>query len=334
MNTEERQKFWEALCKADGNDIIADSKSILSTIKYPHYLYRYRPVSVSSIDALQTNHLFFSQANYYDDPFDTLIKIDYDVIHEHITQALSSKELFQNLESTCKALNIPDENRLDAEKIIKTVPTEEIVKNVDVFLKNNIQSILKNSLWTVCFSESGINETMWLKYADQYKGFCVIYDSYDFLDSKRMLCGKQEKCVNCVVNKAGVSLYPVYYSDNGYDATEYARNLSIAIIVRNKIPMLADKIIQSLPDASWEQERIALIKSKCHEYDQEWRSILRSPAKGPIMQEWIPYGIILGLRTNSRDRDIILKSAKMARIDHFFESYINDCNRLDIRSIQ
>lgn len=149
-----------------------------------------------------------------------------------------------------------------------------------------------------------------------------------------MLCGKQEKCVNCVVNNAGVSLYPVYYSDNGYDATEYARNLSIAIIVRNKIPMLADKIIQSLPDASWEQERIALIKSKCHEYDQEWRFILRNHAKGPIMQEWIPYGIILGLRTKSRDRNIILKSAKMAGIDHFFESYINNCNQLDIRPIQ
>lgn len=331
MKTEERQKFWEALCKADGNDIIADSKNISSTIKYPHYLYRYRPVSVSSIDALQTNHLFFSQANYYDDPFDTLIKIDYGVLHQHVTQMISSEDVFQQLRSMCQTLNIPDEKYLAAENIIKTVSTEEIVKNVDVFYKNNIQSILKNSLWTVCFSESGVNETMWLKYADQYKGFCVIYD---LSDSNRMLCGKQEKCVNCVVNNVGVSLYPVYYSDNGYDATKYACNLSVATIVRNKIPMLADKIIQSLPDALWEQERITLIKSKCHEYDQEWRAILRNHAKGPIMQEWIPYGIILGLRTNSRDRNIILKSAKMAGIDHFFESYINDCNQLDIRPIQ
>ncbi|MBQ9535463.1 MAG: hypothetical protein IJU78_06440, partial [Clostridia bacterium] len=128
--------------------------------------------------------------------------------------------------------------------------------------------------------------------------------------------------------------YPIYYSDEGYDATEYARNLTIATIVRNKVPMLADMIIQSLPVAAWEQERITLIKSKCHEYDQEWRFILRSPAKGPVMQEWIPYGVIMGLRTNSRDKDTILRSAKMAGIDHFFESYINDFNRLDIRPIQ
>ena len=97
--------------------------------------------------------------------------------------------------------------------------------------------------------------------------------------------------------------------------------------------MLAERIIQSLPHASWEQERIALIKSKCHEYDQEWRMILRSPANGPIMQEWVPYGIVLGLRTNSRDKSTIIRSAKLAGIDHFFATYINDSNRLDIRPL-
>lgn len=331
MNTEERKIFWDALCKADGKDVKTDGQNIASTIHYPRFLYRYRPVSVSSIDALQTNHLYFSKANYYDDPFDTLIKIDYSVLHQHIMQMLSSEEIFQQLGLMCKALNVPEEGRLAAENTIKSVSPEEIIKGVDVFLRNNIQSVLKESLWTVCLSESGINETMWLKYADQYKGFCLVYD---FSDDTRKLCGKQEKCVNCVVNNAGVSLYPIYYSDEGYDATEYARNHTIATIVRSKVPMIANMIIQSLPAASWEQERITLIKSKCHEYDQEWRFILRSPANGPVMQEWIPYGIIIGLRTTTQERDTILRSAKMAGIDHFFECYINDLNRLDIRPIQ
>ena len=98
MNTEERKIFWDALCKADGKDINTDGQSIASTIHYPRFLYRYRPVSVSSIDALQTNHLYFSKANYYDDPFDTLIKIDYSVLHQHIMQMLSSEEIFSNLD--------------------------------------------------------------------------------------------------------------------------------------------------------------------------------------------------------------------------------------------
>lgn len=51
------------------------------------------------------------------------------------------------------------------------------------------------------------------------------------------------------------------------------------------------------------------------------------------MQEWVPYGIVLGLRTNSRDKSTIIRSAKLAGIDHLFATYINDSNRLDIRPL-
>lgn len=43
---------------------------------FPKYLYRYRPASLKAIEALRTNRLYFSTANYYDDPFDTFINID------------------------------------------------------------------------------------------------------------------------------------------------------------------------------------------------------------------------------------------------------------------
>lgn len=331
MNTEERQAFWNALCSAKGNDLQEDSHMISAAIAEPRFLFRYRPVNVSSIDALQTNRLYFSKANYYDDPFDTMIKIDYDLLHEHILHMFSSGNIYQQFESMCNVFSIPEEERLATERIVRTFSLEEIINNADAFLRNNIQSVLKESLWTVCFSEIGDNETMWLKYADQYKGFCVVYD---LDDSEKKLCGKQEKCEKCIVNTAGVSLYPVYYSDTGYDATEYARSLAISMILRQKIPHLAERFIQYLPAGHWEQERITLIKSKCHEYDQEWRMILRSQANGPIMQEWIPHGVILGLRTSEQERNIILRSAKIAGIKHFFETYINNSNRLDVREIQ
>lgn len=330
MNTEERQAFWNALCSADGKDLKEDSRKISAAITVPRFLFRYRPVTVSSIDALQTNRLFFSNANYYDDPFDTMIKIDYDLLHEHILQMFSSGDIYQQFESMCNVFNIPEEERLATERIVSSFTPEEIINNADAFLRNIIQSILKESLWTVCFSETCDNETMWLKYADRYKGFCVVYD---LEDSEKKLCGKQEKCEKCIVNTAGVSLYPVYYSDTGYDATEYARSLVISMILRQKVPDMAERFIQNLPAGSWEQERITLIKSKCHEYDKEWRMILRSQANGPIMQEWIPYGVILGLRTSEQDRNIILRSAKMAGIRCFFETYINNSNRIDVREI-
>ncbi len=81
MNYEERQTFWDTLCSLDGKDIQQDAQRLSNCIKRPKYLYRYRPVTLKTIDALQTKRLHFLKADYYDDPFDTLIHIDFDIIH-------------------------------------------------------------------------------------------------------------------------------------------------------------------------------------------------------------------------------------------------------------
>ena len=176
---------------------------------------------------------------------------------------------------------------------------------------------------------------MWLKYADQYKGFCIIYD---LSDSSKDLCGSQEKCNSCVVNNAGVSLYPVYYSNDGYDATDYAKKLAIVVMLTqlggnrlfgSTLNILIDRLFKT----SWEQERVALIKSKCHEYDQEWRMLLHNSSSSPVMKEWIPYGIILGLRMMATDKDIVIRSSKMAGVEHIYESYINDNYRIAHREL-
>ncbi len=327
MNTEKRQLFWDALCAAKGNNIEEDSHKIQATIEYPRFLYRYRAVSVSSIDALQTNHLHFSRANYYDDPFDTLLKIDFPRINARVREMLSAENLNDQFARFCTALGLGHGATQDAVSAIQTAGTDNIITYIDTYLKREIQPILKNDIWSICFSESGVNETMWLKYADQYRGFCLMYDLTD--DTKR-LCGKQEKCENCVINHSAISLYPMYYSDVGYEATEYAANLAIATIARKILnPQFADMIISTLPQKTWEPERISLIKAQCHEYDLEWRMILCDRANPPVMQEWIPYGLILGLRMSDRDKAIVMRNAKSAGIQHIFSSYITDDNKLN-----
>ena len=331
MTTDERQLFWKALCKADGVNVLEDIENINRTIQYPRFLYRYRPVTVSSIDALQTNSLFFSHANYYDDPFDTLINIDYDSLHKNVIQILTSEDLHVQLDELCRTLGIPEEGKQWAENTISSRTTEEWSNYVDAFFRDKIQSLLKEMMWSVCFSESGTNETMWLKYADQYKGFCLVYDMND--DTK-LLCGKQDKCGDCIMTSVGTSLFPVYYSDEGYDATEYARFLSIVNLIHDNVPFpIANSILSNIPNKLWEQERITLIKSKCHEHDEEWRMLFRSTAKGSVKQERIPYGIILGLKTSPQDRNTLIRSGKCAGIDHYFESYINKHYKLDVREL-
>lgn len=75
MNETERMLFWDTLCSLDGQNINEDRLKLASVIRYPEKLYRYRPMSLNSLEALKDNKLYFSTANYYDDPFDTFINI-------------------------------------------------------------------------------------------------------------------------------------------------------------------------------------------------------------------------------------------------------------------
>ena len=52
----------------------------------------YRPVNLNSLEALRTNRLYFSSANYYDDPFDTFLHIDIDSIHQEFLTAFQTRE--------------------------------------------------------------------------------------------------------------------------------------------------------------------------------------------------------------------------------------------------
>ena len=76
MDCKQRNEFWEKLLSLIGKDKNADQIELNKTISILRYLYRYRPVNMKSLDALRTNKLYFSTANYYDDPFDTFIHVD------------------------------------------------------------------------------------------------------------------------------------------------------------------------------------------------------------------------------------------------------------------
>ena len=55
MNHNEREHFWQTLCSLPGNDIVAEREQLFKAIKYPKLLFRYRPVSTKSLDALRMN---------------------------------------------------------------------------------------------------------------------------------------------------------------------------------------------------------------------------------------------------------------------------------------
>ena len=98
MNISERTEFWKMLCSLSADYIENDSKALQTLMKYPRYLYRYRTVTEQSIEAFVNNKLYFSRADYYDDPFDTLVKIDFDIV------AAKIKEVFVERRKSAKSV--------------------------------------------------------------------------------------------------------------------------------------------------------------------------------------------------------------------------------------
>lgn len=238
MDDNDRQIFCETLCTLEGKDILKDSEILEKVIKRPKYLYRYRPVDLKSIEALRYNKMFFSTSNYYDDPFDTFIHVDLKGMHNFFEGIKNDKDVAKKAEPLIKAfLGMMKISLTDAEISGLLSALEDIMTNdsfvafcIDYFRNiRNIRNEIKTDTWSVCFSENGFNETLWLKYAEQHKGFAL---RYDMENPDNLLCGKQEKCSQCGIAQNGTLLYPVFYSDEKYNATRFAQYMAICTMLQ------------------------------------------------------------------------------------------------------
>lgn len=334
MNFKERKEFWDTLTSLEGKDVEADIAKLIKAIKYPKFLYRYRDVNSKTLEALRTNRMYFSSANYYDDPFDTFLQIDLDKIKNEIDAVLSDDTQIhkfisllqrENNSSLNKAMGVKDVSVID-EFFVKNLFNEQSVNNF-IYNMTEFRNFIKKDIWSVCFSENGFNETLWLKYAKQHTGFVLMYD----LDAQeKLLCGKQNKCQNCGISKFGTPLYPIYYSDEKYDATDYTRFiLSQMLGEKFSANEFFNKLLPINYNPMWESEKVTLIKKECHKYDEEWRMIIPCKMNPPIMREWIPSGVILGLKMDINEENLVVNLAKQAGIEHIHKSYIDKNGNLN-----
>ena len=328
MTAEDKKKFWDTLCELKGED--TDRDRLLQTIKYPRFLYRYRPISIRSLAALSENKMYFSTSNYYDDPFDTFLRIDVKKIEREIKASLErakdDKDLVKNIVSLLGNPNINITEKLNRNAI-------EYMDNILKKVFCNVRNELRKEVFSVCLSDLWNNETLWIKYADQYKGYVIIYD---LNDDDKLICGTQEKCANCRFANNPFSFYPVYYSNEKYDATEFARDRLIFKFLLSIYNGNAEEVIRMLPPHYWEKERISLIKKKCHEYDSEWRAIWGDQFEPPekVYTIWKPYGIILGLNITEESKALVLSAANTAGIKNIFQLEISNDDDLTLKRIK
>ena len=333
MNDAEMQEYWDTLSSFTGENIPDEINLLMTKIRYPRFLYRYRPINNNNLDALRTNKLFFSQASNYDDPFDTFLHFDVEKLRQEFESNYGSPEALETLACGMKEIlkkrqdNMPQEfsQQITTVEGLKQL-FENGITNQFILYVLTLRSKIQEEILSICFSENGFNETLWLKYADRHRGFCLIYD---LNDKESFHCGKQNKCKNCGIYKYGTPIYPVYYSNTAHDATNFANLVMAQDIAQRLGGSLPESIQKSIKPIPWEIERNSLIKKECHKYDEEWRMIANCRIKLPAMVEWVPSGVIIGLRTSQVDSNLIISMAKEAGIKKIYKSYINMQNRLD-----
>lgn len=315
MNNKERKVFWDTLCSLQGIDLVKEGQTLRQTIKMPKHLYRFRPVTINSLESLRTNTMYFSTADYYDDPFDSYSYIDWDYVSKQLQDAYNDATKLQTMaKSIQETFNIPADNIITA---IKNTPFDQWISCSTTILEESRKEIQKRQL-SICFTEQCNNEVLWLKYASNHKGFALEYHiSDDFLS------------INDSITPSHYFLYPIYYSNQKYDASEYAKNVAYQLLAMYSHPFLKSYILYNLPVLNWHYERIGLIKHKCHEHDKEWRIlypvIMPSPEieKQRPKMERKPSSVIIGVRTGISEKNLIISLAKEASIPRIYQLSID-----------
>ena len=328
MDANGRKAFWDALLnvKLDNPQSI---EALRQAATPPRLLCRFRPVSEKSLLQLQENKLYYSSADYYDDPFDTYFYIDLTNLKrfvETLKQLLAGKNesIMKGVEAVAPLLNVSSESLVQS--LTHTVPDYSELRGQLEVIRNNIQK----QLFSICFCENPFNETLWLKYADNHRGFVQIYD---LSCETTFLCGKEEICRNCPSGQHPPQFYPVFYSDERYDASKFA--LGCRMMQDTHWGTLAPLVQQLiLKDMAWEVERISLIKKKCHEYDQEWRMLRPQIACGRTYVKMRPCRVIAGLRMPEYQCRLVHSAATVAGISDIRKMYIDDSDRLNSRPMK
>lgn len=229
MNQDEIENYWDTLCSFTGEDPQKEAQILSDKILYPNYLFRYRSVNNNNLEALRTNKIYLSQASKYDDPFDTYLQIDFDRICHEFEENYKSIQRIEDLSSVLKEIFSYSNHEMSSaymDLIKSPITLKELHENglQDMFLSNILpfRTKIQEKVYSACFSENGFNETLWLKYADMHKGFALMYD---LTNEESFICGKKKECENCPIKQKGVSIYPIYYTDKPYDATEFAKTI-------------------------------------------------------------------------------------------------------------
>jgi hypothetical protein len=239
-------------------------------------LYRYYKLDADGyvLSALRHGKVTVSNPKIFNDPFDSLLYVDREKVRaaqqlyppERIINEVNSiregndpspeldgviQELFKRLAS------LPEE---DVKKALSCSPLQ-IEKNTSLLI-DNVIAYLRGLLRIACFSERCDSPLMWAHYADCGRGICVEYDVPTTGGLAHPIKGLSSD------RDCFLSMFPVLYSNERYDATHIAEDLVLLLLavemrVENSCDFSKYDLLKDL--------KLSLYKSKDWEYEREWR---------------------------------------------------------------
>ena len=235
-------------------------------------LYRYRPLNNYELESLREGTIFMRWPSSYKDDDDCTPIFDYNEITRYIIQKKYPGFDVQMLH-----------NRFVNYKDFESDP--RIIKKI---------TEMRNMWMITCFTERYNNKRMWLEYANDNKGICLVYSFKDILNSIREI--------------NGMSIMPVRYVDD--------RKINNDIMLNHKdLLEYCDETDAKYHLACTTKERIK------YSFEEEWRLILEKEKKsddGDIIGDNIkfvdPLVIISGEKIDKTTREYReLKSIAMSK---------------------
>lgn len=231
----------------------------------PERLYKYRACCPNHINAFKKDEVWMSTSDLFNDPFDTLIQCDSQEILNAFN-VIDNPQLLQGIAMYVadggfipEPLNgmLSDEDKKATQNMAEHFFTNKNYKNLDTESLQQLKSqttivlsilptIIQHVSTSACFSEDIKSVLMWSHYSEYHQGFALGYDLRPFL----------------LPNKENLGLFPVVYSEQRYNATQY---FCYWIGKLMKLPLKNQDTLAHI--------KLLLHKSKEWNYEKEWRLI-------------------------------------------------------------
>ena len=275
-------------------------------IKYanlPKSLFKFRGINKYSLSNLETDTVWVTSANDYNDPYDSALQLSYISLLDNsfdirkmaekvpsVRQHLNEKEI-KEIQESAEPRHEFVKRMLEKDTEIPVEQHKEFTKAlnlaIDKVSESEVEKIktFNQSGAKICsFSTLNSSIVMWSHYAANHTGFCIEYDISNLPHSDLRTRG----------------LFPVIYTHDLFDVTDYFRGGFRNENFNNLFPILA-----------------AMHKSPEWEYEREWRFIfpLGTSADSWNMGMPTPKAIYLGTRISLENADKLTRIVLDKKID-------------------